>query len=612
VPRWRRRALLKAVLTAGATFAAWPLHRPPELWGAKAGPPKRGGSRFDRLRKKPNILILLNDQQRYERDWPLTWAVQHLPSMQRLKRHGLSFRNVFAAACACSPSRAALLTGTYSAQTGVYHTLVLPGDDSLGGAPAGYSQQSLLPTQPNIARILKAAGYKVAWKGKWHLSVPVNGANSWTTDDIIYMREAYGFEAWNPNDAGNSISAYPTLGGGARYDNDARFVESVRLAGDRDSPPAKSAVAFLREYDPSDGPFCLIVSVVNPHDIWVAPGFASGSGYKEGLGSEFNLPVPENVDEDLSTKPSAQRLFRSMYNAAVIKAFGPSKSLKLPVNQRNCVNFYAYLQTLADQHMMHVLDALDARGLTASTLIVRIADHGEMGLAHGLREKMYNAYEETIHVPLIISNPVLFPQPEETDALVSLIDILPTLAQIAGVYDEYKYVFRGVDLTPVLKDPRQRVQELVHFCYDDGYLVGDVPPYIRAIRTDNWLYAVYFNTAGSKFEYEMYDVLSDPHENVNLAGRTQYEQQLRSLHQQLQEKMQAAGTAPLGIPLVTPQLEAVAHQTHQTSVIPEPHWPTAEEAVTQSRQQWQQSQPDFEDFVAKIEPKGFWMTQTRQ
>ncbi len=105
---------------------------------------------------------------------------------------------------------------------------------------------------------------------------------------------------------------------------------------------------------------------------------------------------------------------------------------------------------------------------------------------------------------------------------MSLIDILPTLAQIAGVYNEYKYVFRGVDLTPVLRDSRQRVQELVHFCYDDGYLVGDVPPYIRAIRTDNWPYAVYFNTAGSKFGYEKYDLPSDPHENVNLPGRTPY------------------------------------------------------------------------------------------
>lgn len=84
----------------------------------------------------------------------------------------------------------------------VLHTLVSPGDGSLSGAPAGYSQQPLLPTQPNLARMLKTAGYKVVWKGKWHLSVPVNGTSHWTADDIRYLREAYGFEELNPNDAG--------------------------------------------------------------------------------------------------------------------------------------------------------------------------------------------------------------------------------------------------------------------------------------------------------------------------------------------------------------------------------------------------------------------------
>ena len=72
------------------------------------------------------------------------------------------------------------------------------------------------------------------------------------------------------------------------------------------------------------------------------------------------------------------------------------------------MNFYAHLQTLADGHVGEILDALDECGLTESTLIVRLADHGEMGMCHGLREKMYTAYEEAIHVPLIFSNPLLF------------------------------------------------------------------------------------------------------------------------------------------------------------------------------------------------------------
>ena len=64
---------------------------------------------------------------------------------------------------------------------------------------------------------------------------------------------------------------------------------------------------------------------------------------------------------------------------------------------------------------------LQPGSLRSRTVIVRCADHGEMGLSHGgLRQKAFNAYEETIRVPLIVSNPVLFPEARETDALASL------------------------------------------------------------------------------------------------------------------------------------------------------------------------------------------------
>ena len=71
--------------------------------------------------------------------------------------------------------------------------------------------------------------------------------------------------------------------------------------------------------------------------------------------------------------------------------------------------------------------------LRSRTVVFRCADHGEMGLSHGgLRQKAFNSYEETIHIPLVVSNPVLFPKPVQSDALVSLVDFLPTVATLAG------------------------------------------------------------------------------------------------------------------------------------------------------------------------------------
>ena len=86
------------------------------------------------------------------------------------------------------------------------------------------------------------------------------------------------------------------------------------------------------------------------------------------------------------------------------------------------VNFYAYLQKFTDVQIGTLLDALDGTpGLVDKTVIFRFSDHGELGLSHGgLRQKMFNVYEEMCNVPLVVSNPVLFPQPVQTDALASL------------------------------------------------------------------------------------------------------------------------------------------------------------------------------------------------
>ena len=70
----------------------------------------------------------------------------------------------------------------------------------------------------------------------------------------------------------------------------------------------------------------------------------------------------------------------------------------------------------------------------------------------GLRQKVFNAYEETLRVPLVISNPLLFPEPVRTDALASLIDVMPTLATLAQAPARQSWNFLGTDLTPVIVD----------------------------------------------------------------------------------------------------------------------------------------------------------------
>jgi len=218
-----------------------------------------------------------------------------------------------------------------------------------------------------------------------------------------------------------------------------------------------------------------------------------------------------------------------------------------PVNSmQDYVNFYAYLQVLVDNQILQILQTLQFQSLIDNTLVIRIADHGEMGLSHSLVEKFYNAYEETINIPLIFSNPVACPAAETTDSIASLVDLVPTLASLLGVSGDFTD-FKGKNLTPILANPTATVQESVHFTYDD-----DVPPnstapgVIRTIRAIGYAYSVYFVSDGTDADWELYDLAADPLENNNVAGTEAYGVIQQQLDSQLQALMAANGTMPPG------------------------------------------------------------------
>jgi choline-sulfatase len=147
--------------------------------------------------------------------------------------------------------------------------------------------------------------------------------------------------------------------------------------------------------------------LVNPHDIgvflgsWMKPSAWELAGYRREDFASLGIELPPNNADDLSTKPKIQKLARDAYDK------------QAPLNDARArldyVNFYAYLHTVVDKHIMTVLDTLEETGLTNDTIILRFADHGEGGLSHGMREKAYTVYEEMTHVPLIVHNPKLYP-----------------------------------------------------------------------------------------------------------------------------------------------------------------------------------------------------------
>lgn len=451
------------------------------------------------LPAKPNILIVITDQMRYQQHFPAGWIAKNLPAFQRLLDHGLSFTHAFTGACECSPSRAAFVTSTYDNMNGI--TTTSPNRNLPLPPPPP-------PGLPNLATLLLAAGYQVEWKGKWHLfQTPASDLTP------------YGFSGWDPPDSGNTLDT-TYLGGGTPGTSSING-NDPRYTGD--------AIAFLETVDRSQ-PFCLIVSLVNPHDVHVYTQDPASVGYPATI-PDMGVCLPGNFADDLTEKPRAQLLFRQLFDKQ--RPIGD----KYGTSDAGYVNFYAYLQTVADQQIGRLLEALDCQGLTDSTLIVRMGDHGEMGMSHGLREKMYVAYDEAIRVPLIFSNPIAFPQAAESDALASLLDLAPTLATLAGGYRQSSMA--GKDLTPVLRDPSASVRDAALYSYDDSAGVSGVATQIRAIRKHDWMYSVYFlaGSASIPNEFELYDLAKDPGQLHNLLNAKTYQPAILPTWQALNEEL---------------------------------------------------------------------------
>jgi len=448
-----------------------------------------------------NIVLFLTDQERAIQHFPPNWLRQNLPGMRRLRRHGLSFERAFTNACMCSPARSTLMSGYFPAQHGVKYTL----EENMSASE--YPQVELSTELKNLATVMKAAGYNVVYKGKWHCSKPA-GAEAVPAD-----LEKYGFQRWNPPDAGANQSV-PEAGGG-NVDNDGRFINSVGEA----AAGTEGVLQYLGSTAAQQQPFFMVISVVNPHDVLFYPNEAfEEAGYDDSW-LQGNIGTPETGEEDLSTKPSVQAEFLRIFNL--------TGKLKTERERRNYLNFYGNLMRSSDSYLVDVLDKLEETGLYEKTLIVRTADHGEMGLTHGgLRQKNFNFYEEATRVPLVYSNPKLFPAPAKTDALVSHVDFLPTLASLAAAPRSARAKWEGVDYSKLVLHPssNRSTQDYVVFTYDDfqsGQAHGPYPKppnHIVAIREGRWKLAKYHDVEHRKRpQWEMYDLKTDPLEKTNLA-----------------------------------------------------------------------------------------------
>ena len=389
---------------------------------------------------RPNIVIIITDQERSHKHFPDGWARKNLRvHYDRLigckgeygaDRSSAVFNNAFTATTECSPSRASLLTSSYPTEHGVVTTPgVLDPNSDVGLSTSG-DGVDVPPTatgqsqRPNLVRLLSeknskstdinANGYNVSWKGKWHLI---------HSNDPIILKSYGATSPWNPPDAGHSLSLPYTLGGGLKYNHDGRFlrghrrkfdvlmkqktskkeskkigVSNVHHPKEEQEEGTESVFDFLskQKLDPNDGsrahPFCLVASLVNPHDVWASSCFSKLSdeefyletGYHPHDFESIPIDLPLSHSDDLLSKPSIQTLLKSH------AVFGDLSDVinndeQLTSDALRYIRFYAYLHKCVDDEIGSLLDELHATGQMDNTVIIRLADHGELGLCHAMR-----------------------------------------------------------------------------------------------------------------------------------------------------------------------------------------------------------------------------------
>lgn len=471
-----------------------------------------------RPQKRPNLLLLLSDDQRADAMGCAPNAAIKTPALDRLASQGVRFRNAFVTTSICCVSRASVLAGQYARRHGI-HDFARP-----------FWPEAMSQTYPML---LKKAGYYTGFIGKWGIAANnvklVNRAGA-TFD--YWAGASHQSNFWHEADC--PFVTHPGVGE-EKLENlctcppDARGRRGIGVRIGRKNIknpvhlstqiiPAK-VDQFLRARDKAR-PFCLSISFKAPHGPW-----SDWDPSVRDLYVDAKLPVPKTATPAaIAAKPAFLR--RSLASAAGERLARDHARLR-----RQIGHYYRLISTL-DISVGKVRKLLADHGLADNTVILFSSDNGHFLGEHGLMGK-WLMYEESIRVPLIVSGPGL--TGEVNDELVLNADIAPTLLDLAGLPTPAN--MHGSSLVPFLRG--DSAQWRASFLYEAPIpALGSWP--LVAVRSREWKYIRTFGPEDpSKLVFEeLYDLRDDPHEMMNLAGLDEHRDTRERLAAELAELRQ--------------------------------------------------------------------------
>ncbi|HVT85636.1 MAG TPA: sulfatase-like hydrolase/transferase [Chitinophagaceae bacterium] len=463
-----------------------------------------GNSSYSQQKKVP-VIIIMCDQLRYDAIGKFT------PNIDQLKNDGISFNRTYCASPICVPSRASFFTGRYPNNNGSLINGWQPEDDHFkevrSGTPNLYEvmannwdswhvgKQHFL-TQDKIDKDPKS---KTKWitdqtYKQWLKSLNIKAPGGpqlkamlpeLTSGKYTYMKKysTPGFEEYKP---------------GLKYFDDEYYTEK--------------AVDVIKNYK-GDQPLLLNLMFLSPHPPYSIP---------EPYFSKFktsDLTIPDNVGKWYPGQSSLQ-----LYNLTGFIGTRYTRDQWTEVWPK-----YFGLVSLVDDEIGKVIGALKSAGMYDKALIIFTADHGEMLGSHSLWQKMC-MYEESSRVPLIIKFPSDFkPAFKETNDLVSLIDVWPSLMDYLNISANDKT--DGESLMPLVKGGKQQ-RTAIFIQYDGNGGYGNNQ---RCVVEGD--YKLIIDTFKDEIFLELYNVIADPEEKVNLVTDPKYETTTKNLIEKIRQYM---------------------------------------------------------------------------
>lgn len=442
--------------------------------------------------KKPNILLIVTDQQRRDTIGAYGGRLVKTPHTDRIASEGVCFTHAFTPCGLCSPTRSSLLTGTYPHEHEVLTNVALH--------PI---RNSLAVEKDILSPGLKSAGYHLGYVGKWHVSHHKD-PTAFGYDRYVSLGD---YKKYRDN---LGIPFPPEVN---NYVIPLSAEDSVPVEHCRPAFLVTKAMEIMDDfYLEGERPFFIRVDFHGPHMPNVIPQpYAS-------LYDPLQIPPHPNFEDNLNGKPAVQAIKR--------RHWGTDK-MNWEDWQPLMSRYFGEI-TLIDEQVGRLLEHLDKSGLCEDTLVIFTTDHGDTMGAHKIWNKDYTMYDEIYRVPMVMRWPGVIAPKSQCNAYVHhFLDLTPTLLEVVG--SEVPNGLHGQSLLPLMKGEHQeRPREA--FCEFHGCHMGLYT--IRMLQTDRYKYVFHTNDID-----ELYDHEKDPAELHNLAENLDYAGVLADLRMRMVDWM---------------------------------------------------------------------------